>query len=43
MLRLEKGFEPITVQKWSIEEEIERFSKIVAENIDVDYILRSLI
>ncbi|WP_324735787.1 cobyric acid synthase [Thermococcus sp. SY098] len=42
MLRLEKGLEPITVQKWSIEEEIERFAKIVERNLDISYILRSL-
>ncbi|HDD31726.1 MAG TPA: cobyric acid synthase CobQ, partial [Thermococcus litoralis] len=42
MLRLEKGLEPITVQKWSIEEEIERFAKIVEKSIDINYILRSL-
>ncbi len=42
MLRLEKGLEPISVSRWSIEEEIERFAKIVTENIDVDYILRNL-
>ncbi|NJE09113.1 cobyric acid synthase [Thermococcus sp. M39] len=42
MLRLEKDLEPITVQKWSIEEEIERFAKIVERNLDISYILDSL-
>ncbi len=42
MLRLEKGLEPITVQKWSIEEEIEKFAKIVERNLDINYILDSL-
>ncbi|ADT83532.1 cobyric acid synthase [Thermococcus barophilus] len=42
MLRLKKDLEPITVQKWSIEEEIERFAKIVERNLDISYILDSL-
>ncbi|RLF79962.1 cobyric acid synthase CobQ, partial [Thermococci archaeon] len=42
MLRLEKGLEPITVQKWSIEEEIERFAKIVERNLDLGLLMKLL-
>ncbi|AHF80354.1 cobyric acid synthase [Thermococcus paralvinellae] len=42
MLRLERGLEPITVRRWSIEEEIEQFAKIVKKSIDIDYILEVL-
>ncbi|MBO8174583.1 MAG: cobyric acid synthase [Thermococcus sp.] len=42
MLRLERDLEPITVQKWSIEEEIERFAEVVRRSIDIDYILEVL-
>ena len=42
MLRLEKGLEPVTVQRWSIEEEIERFAKVVENSIDVEYIISEL-
>ncbi|NJE42107.1 cobyric acid synthase [Thermococcus sp. GR6] len=41
-LRAEKGLEPISVDGWSIEEEIERFARIVEENLDVGYILSEL-
>lgn len=43
MLRLDKGLEPISVSRWSLEEEIERFAGIVAENLDISYILQNLI
>ncbi len=42
MLRLENGLEPISVGRWSIEEEIERFSRIVAENIDLGLLMKLL-
>jgi adenosylcobyric acid synthase len=42
MLRKEKGLEKISLEEWSIEEEIGRFAKIVERNIDVDYILNVL-
>jgi len=42
MLRAEKGLEPISVGRWSLEEEIERFAKLVEKSIDVDYILSKL-
>ncbi len=42
MLRVEKGLEPLGIKKWSLEEEIERFSNVVKENLDIDYILSEL-
>ncbi|AEC51909.1 Cobyric acid synthase (cobQ) [Pyrococcus sp. NA2] len=41
-LRAEKGLEPITLEEWSIEDEIEKFSKVVEENVDVERILSEL-
>ncbi|WP_297520461.1 cobyric acid synthase [Thermococcus sp.] len=41
-LRLEKGLEPVSVEGWSIEEEIERFAKVVEKNLDVERILGEL-
>ena len=41
-LREEKGLEPISVERWSIEEEIERFARVVEENLDVEGILGEL-
>lgn len=42
MLRLEKGLEPLSLEEWSLEEEIERFSRVVEENLDLNYILSEL-
>ncbi|AFK22049.1 cobyric acid synthase [Pyrococcus sp. ST04] len=39
ILRIEKGLEPISILGWSIEEEIEKFARIVKESLDVEYIL----
>lgn len=41
-LRLEKGLEPVSVEGWSVEEEIERFAKVVENNLDVERILGEL-
>ena len=41
-LRQEKGLEPTGVIGWSIEEEIERFARVVERNLDVDRILGEL-
>lgn len=41
-LRAEKGLEPISVDGWSIEEEIERFARVVKKNLDVERILGEL-
>ncbi|WP_297506992.1 cobyric acid synthase [Thermococcus sp.] len=41
-LRAEKGLEQVSVKRWSIEEEIEKFARIVEENLDVDRILGEL-
>ncbi|AHL22208.1 cobyric acid synthase [Thermococcus nautili] len=41
-LRAEKGLEPISVERWSIEGEIERFARVVEENLDVERILGEL-
>ena len=38
-LRLEKGLEPVSIEGWSIEEEIERFARVVEGNLDVGRIL----
>ena len=42
LLRAEKGLEPVSIERWSIEEEIERFARVVGENLDVDYILSEI-
>ncbi len=42
LLRAERGLEPIAVGGWSIEEEIERFARVVEENLDVERILGKL-
>ncbi|MDK2982931.1 MAG: adenosylcobyric acid synthase [Thermococcaceae archaeon] len=42
MLRLEKGLESLSLKEWSLEEEIERFSRVVEENLDLNYILSEL-
>lgn len=42
LIRREKGLEPIKIREWSIEDEINRFAKIVRESIDVDYIIEFL-
>ncbi|MBP1912590.1 cobyric acid synthase [Thermococcus stetteri] len=42
MLRTEKGLEPMKIEGWSIEEEIERFSTVVERNLDVGRILEGL-
>jgi len=39
ILRAEKGLEPVSIAGWSIEEEIERFARIVEESLDVERIL----
>ena len=41
-LRQEKGLEPVSVQRWSVDEEIERFAKVVEKNLDVERILGEL-
>ncbi|CAD5244242.1 cobyric acid synthase [Thermococcus camini] len=41
-LRSEKGLEPVSIERWSIEEEIERFAGIVERNLDVERILGEL-
>ncbi|ASJ17412.1 cobyric acid synthase CobQ [Thermococcus chitonophagus] len=41
-LRREKGLEPISIGEWSIEEEIERFARIVEKNFDMERILEEL-
>ncbi|WP_297466370.1 cobyric acid synthase [Thermococcus sp.] len=41
-LRLEKGLEPVSVEGWSVEEEIERFAKVVKKNLDMERILGEL-
>ncbi|WP_010478132.1 cobyric acid synthase [Thermococcus zilligii] len=41
-LRQERGLEPISVGGWSIEEEIEKFARVVGENLDVGRILGEL-
>ncbi|MFA4646628.1 cobyric acid synthase [Pyrococcus kukulkanii] len=41
-LRREKGLEPVSIEEWSIEEEIERFARIVEENLDIKGILERL-
>ena len=41
-LRVEKDLEPLSLKKWSLEKEIERFSNVVRENLDIDYILSEL-
>jgi len=41
-LRTEKGLEPLSIGAWSIEEEIERFAKVVEENLDLGRILEEL-
>ena len=41
-LRSEKGLEPVSVQRWSVDEEIERFAKVVEKNLDVERILGEL-
>jgi len=38
-LRAEKDLEQVSVECWSIEEEIERFAMVVGENLDVGRIL----
>ncbi|ASJ10676.1 cobyric acid synthase CobQ [Thermococcus sp. P6] len=38
-LRREKGLEPVSIGEWSIEEEIERFSRVVERHLDVDRII----
>ncbi|MDK2870491.1 MAG: adenosylcobyric acid synthase [Pyrococcus sp.] len=42
LIRREKGLEPIKIQGWSIENEIDRFAKIVRESIEIDYITEFL-
>ncbi|WP_048148026.1 cobyric acid synthase [Palaeococcus ferrophilus] len=42
ILRAEKGLEPVKVEEWSIEEEIERFAKVVGDNINVGSLLNVL-
>ncbi|BAD85043.1 cobyric acid synthase [Thermococcus kodakarensis KOD1] len=42
MLRAEKGLEPVKVEEWSIEEEIEKFTRVVRESVDVEYIIQRL-
>jgi len=42
MLRAEKGLEPVSIEEWSIGEEIERFARIVEESLDVEGILGGL-
>ncbi len=41
-LRERKGLEAVSVEEWSIEEEIERFARVVEENLDVERILEEL-
>ncbi|WP_258084384.1 cobyric acid synthase [Thermococcus thermotolerans] len=41
-LRAEKGLEPVSIEEWNIEEEIERFAKVVERNLDVERILGEL-
>jgi adenosylcobyric acid synthase len=41
-LRAEKGLEPLKLEEWSIEEEIERFARVVEESVDVERILVEL-
>ena len=41
-LRAEKGLEPVSIERWSIEEEIERFAKVVEENLDVKRVSEEL-
>ncbi len=42
LIRAEKGLEPVSVEGWSIEEEIERFARLVEKNLDVGRILGEL-
>ncbi|ASJ14035.1 cobyric acid synthase [Thermococcus radiotolerans] len=42
LLREERGLEPISIEDWSIEEEIEGFAKVVEKNLDVERILAKL-
>ena len=41
-LRREKGLEPVSIERWNIEEEVERFAKVVERNLDVRRILGEL-
>lgn len=41
-LRAENGLELVSIERWSIEEEIERFAKLVEENLNVRRILGEL-
>ncbi len=41
-LRAERGLEPISIGRWSVEEEIERFAGVVEKNLDVGRILGEL-
>lgn len=42
MLRAEKGLEPVKMESRSIEEEMERFARIVGDNVNVGYIMERL-
>ena len=42
IIRAEKGLEPVSIEGWSIEEEIERFARIVEESLEVERILGEL-
>ncbi|WP_297090014.1 cobyric acid synthase [Thermococcus sp.] len=42
LIRAEKGLEPVSVEGWSIEEEIERFARLVEKNLDVERVLGEL-
>ncbi|ASI98766.1 cobyric acid synthase [Thermococcus celer] len=42
LIRKERGLEPVSVERWSIEEEIDRFAEVVERNLDVDRILSEL-
>ncbi|NJE03020.1 cobyric acid synthase [Thermococcus sp. MV11] len=41
-LRAERGLEPVSIEGWSIEEEIERFAGVVERHLDVERILGEL-
>ncbi|NJE01272.1 cobyric acid synthase [Thermococcus sp. JdF3] len=41
-LRAKRGLEPVSIEGWSIEEEIERFARVVERHLDVERILEEL-
>ncbi len=42
LLRNKKGLEPIKIDEWNIEKEIDKFANIVERNIDIEYILSQI-